>query len=445
MIFRWIFTSILILLCHSLIVGQDPQKFDAREAVRYGLNNHSRISNERKNLEYREWLTKKEKSNYLPSVNASADYRYNTNLPVTILPAEAFGQQSDGPLEIQMGTRNSLQGGINLEQDVYNSVIHSRINEKEIQKNMAEVNIAAIRKTVALDIKRSYYQAVLNYEVWQASKDILQNYENLEAAVKVKFENGLISENDLNQLIKKRQNQSEEIKINRMEFKNSLKRLKMSMDYPAGKELTIADSLVISLVSDVTIPKSDSFAYRRLPEYRDISLQESLNEARISTLDKRYHPRIQAYGYFGAQYYDDTFQPFQNDNRWYRHSYLGLKFQLPLFKGLERSHQKQALKIRSEILSQKRTKLASDLQRRENILKENIIIKSKQAVKKKNDYRFSYDSFTDMINNFENGLTDFENVLHSEIEMMVQFQAYLNSMVNVLNVYLDYEKTITVY
>ncbi len=66
-------------------------------------------------------------------------------------------------------------------------------------------------------------------------------------------------------------------------------------------------------------------------------------------------------------------------------------------------------------------------------------------VKKKNDYRFSYNSFTDRINNFENGLTDFENVLRSEIEMMVQYQAYLNSMMNVLNAFLEYEKIIAVY
>ncbi len=442
---RLILTSIIILFCRTLTRGQDLQKFNAREAVSYGLNNHSRISNEKENLEYREWLTRKEKSNYLPSVNASADYRYNTNLPVTILPAEAFGQTGNGPLEIQMGTRNSLQGGVNLEQEIYNPAILSRINEKEIQKDMAEVNIAAIKKSVALEIKKSYYQAVLNFEVWKTSMDILQNYNNLEEAVRVKFKNGLISENDLDKIIKKKQNQSEELKINIMKFHNSIKSLKMSMDYPVGKDLSIKDSLVISLVSNAKINESDTFSYNELPEYRDISLQENLNKARISTLSKRYHPRIKAYGFIGTQYYDDAFQPFHNNNRWYRHSYLGLKLQFALFKGLGRNYQKQALGIRADILSQKRTKLASDLQRRENILKENIIIKSKQAVKKKNDYRFSHDGFSDTINNFENGLTDFENVLRSEIEMLIQYQAYLNSMVNVLNAFLEYEEVISVF
>ncbi|MFW5820788.1 MAG: TolC family protein [Bacteroidota bacterium] len=289
---RLILTSMLVLFCRSLLTGQDLRKFNVREAVNYGLNNHRRISEEKKNLEYREWLTRKEKSNYLPSVNVSADYRYNTNLPVTILPAEAFGQTGNGPLEIQMGARNSLQGGVNLEQEIYNPVILSRINEKEIQKNMAEVNMAAIKKSVALEIKKSYYQAVLNFEVWKASKDLLQNYNNLEKVVRVKFKNGLISENDLDKIIKKKQNQSEELKINIMKFHNSIKSLRMSMDYPVGKDLSIKDSLVILLSSYALTNLSDTFAYRKLPEYRDLSLQENLNKARISTLSKRYYPSI---------------------------------------------------------------------------------------------------------------------------------------------------------
>lgn len=445
MTFRLVATSLLILFVQNLIMGQDSQKFDVSEAVRYGLNNHSRISNEKKNLEYREWLSKKEKSNYLPSVNASADYRNNINLPVTILPSDAFGQNNNGPLEIQMGTRNSLQGGINLEQEVYNPVILSRIKEKEIQNNMAEVSIEAIKKSVALDIKKSYYEAVLNAEIWKTSKEIMKNYVNLEKAVSVQFENGLVSENELENITNKRQNQAEELNINKMKFHNSIKQLKMSMDYPDEKELTIKDSLVISLVSVETIPESDSFAYQKLPEYHDVLLQEDLSKARISTLNKNYYPRIAAYGFIGTEYYDDAFRPFQNDKRWYRHSYLGIKLQLSLFEGLGRNYQKQALSLRADILSERRIKLASDLKRRENILREDISITSKQAVKKKNDYRYSSDTFTDMIQTFENGLTDYENVLHSEIEMMVQYQAYLNSLINVLNAHLKYEEVVSVF
>lgn len=440
-----IFIVTLTILVHSSVDGQTPRQFNVDQAVNYGLNNHSRITNEEKNLEYQQWLTRKEKSNYLPSVNASADYRYNTNLPVTILPSDAFGQQDDGPLEIQMGTRNSLQGGINLEQQVYDPVVRSRIKEKEIQNNLAEVSIASVKKDVAIAIKRDYYQAVFNAEMWNTSREIRENYIALEKAIRIQFENGLISEHELHNITQKKENQVEEVSINRLKYQNAVEQLKMSMDYPSENELTIADSLVVSLVSEGSANRTDSLTFRKLPAYKDISLRENLNEARIMTLAKQYHPRLSAYGFMGAQYYDDVFQPFRNDNRWYRHSYLGLKLQMSIFQGLKKNRQKQALNIRGDILTEKRMKLVSYLQRREEILKKKMLIASKIAVKKKNDYMFSYDNFTDRIRNFENGLTDYENVSLAEIEMMLQYQGYLNSLINVLNARLEYEEVISVY
>lgn len=447
MVSRMIFILIFTCLLQISVQGQESQTYNVNQAVSYGLQNHSRISNEKKNLEYHKWLTKSEKSNYLPSVNTSADYRYNTRLPVTILPSDAFGEQNggDAPLEIQMGTRNALQGGINLEQQVYDPVTLSRIKEKEIQGDLAEVSMDEIRKEVAIDIKRNYYQAVLNLEIWRTSEEILQNYTALEKAMRTQYENKLISKTELHRIEQKKMNQDEEVAINNMNFQNAVQQLKMSMDYPRGQDLIIADSLVVALVSEQATPQTDSLAYDQLPVYRELSLRENLNQARITTLDKQYHPRISAYGFIGAQYYDDVFQPLQNNNRWYGQSYLGLKLQLNLFKGFARSRHKQTLNIRGNMIDEERQKLASDLQRRESILSEKMLIASKNASKKKNDYMFSYDQFTDRIHDMENGLTDYESVYNSEIEMMVRYQSYLNALLNVLNTQLQYEEVVSVY
>ncbi len=443
--FPLMLTTLLVVFCQALSWGQEPEVFNVAEAVAYGLNHHRRISSEEENLEYRQWLTREGKSDYLPSVKASADYRYNIDLPVTILPSEAFGEQGNGPLEIQMGTRNALQGGIDLEQVIYNPVIVSRVKEQEIRHQMAGVSVSATRKSVALEIRRSYYQAVLHAEVWQTSQLILDNYKALEESVKVQFENGLVNENEFQTIKHRRQNQGEQVSINEMRYRNSIQQLKMAMDYPRDKNLAIKDSLVLSLVDLTPLLQPDSPAYRQLPDYRDLSLQENLTQARITTLGRQYHPRVAAYGYFGTQYYDDAFSPIANDHRWYRHSYLGLRVNISLFQGLGRNYRKQALHIRAGMLAQRRTKLVNDLKRRESILRENFSIASKQALQKQNDYTHSRDNFTLMIDSFENGLTGFDNVLRSETDMLVQYQAYLNAMTEVLNASLQYEQELAVY
>ncbi|MFW5699797.1 MAG: hypothetical protein ACOCXS_02710, partial [Bacteroidota bacterium] len=60
-------------------------------------------------------------------------------------------------------------------------------------------------------------------------------------------------------------------------------------------------------------------------------------------------------------------------------------------------------------------------------------------------YTHSRDNFALMIDSFENGLTGFDNVLRSETDMLVQYQAYLNAMNEVLSASLQYEQELAVY
>ena len=139
------------------------------EAIRYGLGHHRTIENQRKTIEYMQWQTKIQQSAFLPKLQSSADYRRNTNLPVSVLPGDAFGQQ-DTPLEIQMGTKNAIQAGLNIHQSVYDAGKFSMIRQTEINTRISKNELDKTRKRIAINIKQAYFQVMYYKEILGITK-----------------------------------------------------------------------------------------------------------------------------------------------------------------------------------------------------------------------------------------------------------------------------------
>ena len=425
--------------------AQDSAVFALEDAVSYGLENHSGIHAQETKLEYHEKLTKAERSRYLPNIRATAEYRYNTNLPVSILPGDAFGQQGDGPLEIQMGTRNVLQAGVRLEQPVYDPVIFSDVDEMEIREKMADNRMVKERRKVALQIRRVYFRAVLHRELVESSRKNLDRYDTLAAVVKDQYQNGLISESRMLETLNKRDNQQLELEMNLMKYQNAMERLKLAMEYPQDKLLQLNDTALAGLVDDEIHPAGQDFAYKKVPGFRSVELRQELNREQSKRLGRRYQPVLSAVGFIGADYYDDVFSPFENDNRWYRHSFVGLSLRVPVFEGFSANRQRQALEKQAEMIAAQKARLASELQTREKILADEIRINMKRAQKRKNEYQLSTRKLQDATNNLKNGLAGYRDVLIADMEMRMKYRAWISTLLNVLNSSLEYEEVTAVY
>ena len=444
---KWLACFIFFGLLISCAYGraQDTTIFALEDAVGYGLENHSGIQAQETKLEYREKLTEAERSRYLPNIRATADYRYNTNLPVSILPGDAFGQQGNGPLEIQMGTRNSLQTGLRLEQPVYDPVIFSDVDEREIREKMADNQLGKERKKVALQIRRMYFRAVLYHELVKSSQKNLKRYDTLARVVKDKYRNGLISESRLLETLNKQENQQLELEMNRMKFQNAINRLKLAMDYPQDIKMQLKDTALANLVDEEILPSGAEFAYKNVPGFKSVELRQELNHEQVTRLGRRYQPVLSAIGFIGADYYDDVFSPIENDNRWYRHSFIGLSLRVPVFEGFSANRRRQALDIQAEMIATQKAQLASDLKSREKILADEIRINMKRAQKRKNEYQLSARKLQDATNNLKSGLAGYRDVLIADMEMQMKYQAWISSLLDVLNSSLEYEEVTAVY
>lgn len=434
-------TMILILILPTY--GQDSTYMSMEEAVEYGLKNHSSIQIAEKNIEYHQWSTDMKKSAYLPEIISSADYRNNPVLPVTILPGDIFGN-SQGPVEIKMGTRHSLRSGINIKQPLYDAVSLSGIRQAAIEEEMADNNLASTRKNIALQIKNSYLLCLYNLELLQLTKNTCNIYAALAEISSVKHKNGLISDSELEDALNKKKTSEIELRISNDRYDNSIKELKLKIDYPSGVNIKLSDSILPAFVRDMGQAGED-YNIKRLPAWISLSLQKRMNEEMQKMLRGRYLPRLNLYGFVGAQYYDDNFSPLANDQRWFGQSYIGLSMNLPLFEGLEKRRNMKALNIKQKNIIAEKERLEKEVSQRKEIIITELGLSRKNAELADTRLKHARGKLNDSVADYETGIISYGDVLRADLEMRLKKQEYVSALYEIMLTRIEYEQLISVY
>ena len=434
-----------LLISLPSLRAQDTLVYDLDQAIEYGLQHNTDVINAAGEIAYRQMQTKVTASGYLPQITSSADYRYNINLPVSILPGDVFGQPNNTPLEIQMGTKNAIQAGINITQPLLAPTVLADLNTSDIQEKVAENQLTSSRKNTALDIKAAYFKVLLAEENLKLSASAYKVYQQMVAVTKSRYENNLITEQDYQRTINKMQNRSMQVRIDSLTKENALRELKIKMNYPDNKTLYIADSSILKLANLQFEKYVKPYDINKIPDYQSVKLQLDLNYAQQKKIKKEYLPSLNAYGFVGTQYYDDVFQPFQNDLRWHKQSYVGIRLKVPVFDGLSKNREKESLLISMDKLNRKKQNLENTIARQAQILKNKIDISLKSAHVQKSDFQIARSDYQIAIKNYKTGLADLGDVVNAELDMNMKQQSYLNALYQVLQSEIDYDNLTATY
>ncbi len=438
-------TFCLTLFCSLSAFSQDTIIFNLNQVIQYGLQHNTSVINAAEEITYQQKQTKVTQSNYLPQVTSSADYRYNINLPVSILPGDVFGQPNNTPLEIQMGTKNALQAGINITQPLLAPTVIADLNTSVVNEKVAENQLASTRKNTALNIKSAYFNVLLAAENVKVSSSVYNLYLQLVEITKSRYKNHLITEQDYQRILNKMHNQKTQVSIDSLSRENALDELKLKMNYPREKTLLVADSSLLNLADLQYENYVKSYDIHKIPDYQTVKLQLDLNYAEQEKIKKEYLPSLNAYGFLGTQYYDAVFQPFQHDLRWHKQSYIGMQLKVPVFDGLSKKREKESLLINMDKLNRKKEALEATIDQQADILKNKIDISLRSAYVKKSDFNISKTDYEITVKNYRTGLADLSDVVNAELDMNMKRQTYLNALFQVLQAEMNYENLTASY
>lgn len=352
-------SSFLIgLFCMSLaaqtVENPQPLRLSLEEAVVLGLeNNYSSVKSEK---EVEKALAQKWEiiAQGLPQINAGVDYQNFLKQPVTLLPAEILPSEMGGGtpgsfVPVRFGTKQNLAATATWSQLIFDG---SYIVGVQSAKTLLQISKNAKVKT-DLEVRKAVINAYGNVLMAKQSVDILEdNLENVSKNLNDTqqiFENGLAEEEDVEQL-----------KITRLTLENNLRRsermleiayqmLNMALGIPVEKEVALTDELA-GLTLEYIEPQ---LLQADVPIEENIDVRIAKNSAEAARIFVRLEkakalPSITGFLNYGATGNSDEFTFFEDDQKYYAQSILGVTLNIPIFSSGLRSARTQQKELEYE-------------------------------------------------------------------------------------------------
>lgn len=350
---KTIFISILSF-GFALQAQTDKTAFSLDEAKRYAAENHFTAKNARYDSQIAKQDVNEIRAIGLPQVNAEGNFQNFINLPVNLVPANAFGfpaylteflggvsQATGVPInapapsgsefsELQFGTNYNTSGGITVNQLIFDG---SYIYGLRAAKAYAEMNKILEKKSVEdveADVERAYYMVLIAQENVKLLTSSRTTVEDLYKQTKAFFEQGFLEEQDADQLQLTLASIDNSLNNATLQYDVSLQMLKYQMGYDLSQPISLLDNLE-TLSADVnTYLIKNDFTPNGTTQFQLLDYQEKLLTLNKKSEVAKIYPRL--IGFFSHT--ENTYSnEFKIPKKWYPTTLWGLKLQVPIFGG----------------------------------------------------------------------------------------------------------------
>lgn len=342
------FTISLLLLLAELSIGQEV--FSIKEAVEFGIANSPQTSRNQLELAKAEAQIKEYRSTGLPQVNGRINYQHFLNLPVSLLPAEIFGGPAGTFAEIQFGLKNSVTGGVELNQLIFDGSFFTGLKAQRIYRDL----VYKQADQTEFEIQKNITKAYLGVIIAERNRRILEkNIDNLEKTLDettIIYENGFAEKLDVSRLQLSYDNLNTElVRIDRL-INLSKNILKFQMNYPLEKPISLSESLDdladLVFLNEVDLDANVDITER--PEYAVLEVTEELNQLNVEVLKKGYLPSL--VGFANAQTQIQRNNLLDEDAPgFFPTTIVGLALSVPIWDSFTKKHKIQQAKVDVEL------------------------------------------------------------------------------------------------
>lgn len=427
---------ILLLLPMVNFAQENTLSLSLEEAIKYGLENNYNNKTANKDIE----AAKKQKWETttigLPQINAVADYQYNIEQQVAVIPAEFFGGNAGEFQEVIFAARQNINASVTLRQLLFDG---SYLVALQSAKTFLKISQQAKEKTELLT-REAIINAYGNVLVAEKNKVILESNKtilekNLSDTKKV-YENGLTEQEDVEQLEITLGNLESQLKSVERLIEIGYKMLNLSIGSDINTKLILEDSLE-DLVSDYISFELMSSDFN-LDNHIDFQIAE--NNRKSKELLVKYEknqsiPSLSAFVNYGTLTFsnnDAFFDGGQFSQQWFDYSLFGLSVNIPVFSSFRRSAKTQRAKIDLDI---------AEIRLQET--KQQLNLKAESA---KSDYKLSIDNYQTAKKNldlaerievkhrikFAEGISTSFELTQAQNQLYTQQQTYVKSMLDVI-------------
>ncbi len=427
---------ITLLLFVGFANAQEKEKyaFTLDQAIEHALQNNYKAINASRDIEsakQKKWETT---ASGLPQINGTVNYQNNFVLQKSVVPAEFFGGNPGEFQEVEFGTKHNMTANGSLSQLIFDgsyivALQASKTYLQYYQNNKIKTD-NEIREMVT-----NYYGNVLlakeSVAILEKNKATLE--KNLFDTQET-YKNGLIEEESVEQLqITLASINSSLSNTNRL-VDISTKMLKIALGLDIEDSLELTDQL-----DDLTIKKVDlSFGNESFEVKNNIEYQIAENFKEQRRLEYKlqkaaYLPTLSASANFGYNSFSNEFTFFNQDQKWFNFSYVGVNLNVPIFSSFGKRAKNQQAQIAFEQAKTQLTEAEQMLKLQYETAKSDYEYSIEQYATSKSNLKLAERIETKQQIKFKEGLSTSFEFSEAQRQLYAAQQSYLQSMIDVIN------------
>ena len=359
-----------------------------------------------------------------PQLRLSASFINNTQLPVSLIPSEVLGGEAGTFQEVQFGLQYETNTQFHAELQLLNLLAWENLKANKLHILNRQVEQKIRRKQLAEDIATIYYNIILLQEQQKVTELNLKVSDSLSQSVQVKYEQGLLKQQNLNGA-----------QVNKIQFEKSLKALeaKVEQQYIALKmlcDIPIDDAIKIEAhtIAETTIPS--------IPvDHNFLEVNQALNQEKLAFSNAR---RIKLERAPSLSFlFSSTNQQFNSRARlldrnvnWIPSRYWGLQLNLPIPTANSIARQNKA-KYRQIIANNTKKQAQQKVNQRSKQLQIDYEVALSKRLQNAKIFELRKDTYNRERLNFEEGINSLDQMLDSFIDMVNSNYDLVNTNVQV--------------
>ncbi len=383
----------------------------------------------------------------LPQINGSGELKYNYQLPTSLLPGEIFGAPPGTYVEVQFGVPWNVTLNITATQLIFNGNYFVGIQASKAFKDLMNLNLKLSENQVKQKVYKAYYSVLIAEERAKLLDANIEKVENLLQTTEALNKEGFAQNIDVDRLKVLHNNlQSEKENLGRfIQLTYSLFKFQTGINLQDSVILT--DTLPKIDVAEIekSIAEEGSFEeiYKRRMEIAMLEQQLRLRQLNIKKERVGYLPSLAGFGMVATQAQKQEFSEiFDTKQRWFPIGAVGLRLQVPIFDGLQRSFRIQQNKleyIKTEN-TLRQTRQAIDLQVQQT--RTQLLNQLNSVETQKANMELAKKILEQARKKYETGLGSNIEVIQAETSYKEARINYFNALLEAYNLFVDYKYSI---
>ncbi len=377
---------------------------------------------------------KEVKSNLLPKIQATGDYKYFFDLPTQLMPAKAFNPQApDWQFKAaQFGVPHNINANVQLVVPLFNPQLYTNIKTTKIASELSRLKYNKTEEQVLYDVSNLYYNAQVIKSQLNFLNGNIQNTQKLLDNLKLLKKQGMVKGTDVDKIDLQLQQLNTNYEQARSNFDQVLDALKFYMGIPLDTSIDITE---IETIKDENI----SYEKEKTLDFKMAKVKTRLLDNEIKSLKRSRLPSLSflaSYGITGYGY-DEKPHDFLD---FYTVSFIGAKLSIPIFNGT----------VTSKKIKQKKYELENSKLQLELVAdKKAMEIKSARAKKDvnfakmnetKNQVKLAQKIYNQTILEQKNGLASLTDIIMADNNLRQAQQNFLQAQIDYLKAVLELKK-----